>query len=188
LIAVTEEQGAIAYAEAVEALDSTRYVGLILRLLRWLEARGWRHKAVPHLLDGSIGDIAAEVLEHRRQVAKHHSKGFAEQSPEKRHELRIALKKLRYATELLGGLYEAEEVARFTKRVKQLQDDLGEANDLQVGRVIIEELARAKGGSDEVARAGEAVLAWHENRLAERTPQLSRHLARLLESEPFWPN
>jgi triphosphatase len=186
LIAATDEKVAIAYADAAEALDSTRYAGLILRLLRWLEASGWRRKAVPHALDGLIGDVAAEVLERRRQVVKHHSKGFAGQSPEKRHELRIALKKLRYAMELLGGLYEAEEAARFTKRVKQLQDDLGQANDLQVGRGIVEDLARAQGGSGDIAHAGEAVLAWHGHRLVERTPELSRHLARLLDSEPFW--
>ncbi len=46
-------------------------------------------------------------------------------SPEERHKLRIALKKLRYTTELFAGLYDADETKRFTQWLKRLQDKAG---------------------------------------------------------------
>lgn len=186
LAAAAEERRAAAYAGAAEALGSTRYAGLMLRLLRWFETCGWRDGAASHALDGPIGDIAATVLERRRRVALRHCEDFADQSPRQRHALRIALKKLRYATEMLGGLYEARAVGGFVKRLKALQDDLGDANDLSVARGIVAELGSPSGGGSAVAAAGAALLAWRERNLARRTPRLHRHLASLRDGEPFW--
>jgi len=135
--------------------------------------------------------IAARILARRRRLAKRRSKGFAKQSPEQRHRLRIALKKLRYATEMLAGLYDAGAVERFTRRLKRLQDDLGDANDLRVARDIIADLAKpAPGASGDdagiIVAAGNSLLQWHERRLAAREPQLRKHLDGLLAAEPFW--
>jgi CHAD domain-containing protein len=100
--------------------------------------------------------------------------------------LRIALKKLRYGAELLGGLYEGNAVDRFVTRVKQLQDDLGSANDVRVARDILAELVPSASRNGAIARAGQRVLDWHEHRLAQSEPKLRKHLHRLFETEPFW--
>ena len=175
-----------AYERAKRAVRSTRYTGLLLRLLRWFESSGWRYSTRSKDLEQPIGALAVAILDRRLRVVMRRSKGFAGQTAQQRHRLRIALKKLRYAGEVLAALYPEEEVERFTKRLKRLQDDLGEANDVRVGRDIVAKLARANGNAGAIADAGNSVLAWHERRLAGRERKLRKHLDRLLAAVPFW--
>jgi CHAD domain-containing protein len=100
--------------------------------------------------------------------------------------LRIALKKLRYATDVLAELYPPAAVERFAKRLKRLQDDLGDANDVRVGRDIVADLAKSSRRGAAVAAAGKALLDWHDRRLARRENKLEKHLDRLLDAAPFW--
>src|ERR1051325_368345 len=129
-----------AYAEAGAAIRPPRYTQVVLRLLRWFDSSAWRKGGLSRKLDAPIVALAPRLLHRRRRAVRRRAKGFAGQSPERRHRLRIALKKLRYAGELLSGLYDTGVVARFTKPLKRLQDQLGDANDLRVAREIIAEL------------------------------------------------
>ena len=184
LIAAAKARRKASYAEAAAAVGGISYTGLLLRLLRWCDSYGWRGQA-SRALDRTIADMALHILDRRLAVARRDAVGFENQSPEQRHELRLALKKLRYAAEMLGGLYDAEALGHFLRPVKQLQDDLGEANDLRVGHEIVAELARDNGAAA-IAEAGALVLRWHEQRLIERAPRMVRRVARLAEIEPFW--
>ncbi len=182
----TERRRKAAYAQAVRAVRSRRYTALLLRLLRWFEDCGWRASTRSSDLEGPIGSLAAAILNRRLRAVKRRSEGFAGQSARQRHRLRIALKKLRYACEVLAELYPAGEVERFTRRLKRLQDDLGDANDVRVGRDIVAELAGRASRGRAIAAAGNAMLDWHERRLARREPKLKKHLDRLLDAECFW--
>jgi triphosphatase len=186
LIAAAECRRKAAYAKAIKAIRSTRYARLILRQLRWFDSRAWHEGAAAQDLRQPIAALAPRILDRRRLVAERRAKGFAAQSAAERHRLRIGLKKLRYATEMLAGIYDADKVRRFTRRLKRLQDDLGDANDVRVGHTIVAELTRSKGGARAIGDAGKIVLAWHEDRLARREPRLRRHLDGLLATEPFW--
>lgn len=186
LAAAAERRRAAAYSRAVRAVRSRRYTALLLRLLRWFDGCGWRNHGRSAKLCGPIGPVAARVLERRRRVAKRRGKGFARQSPEQRHRLRIALKKLRYSLELLAPLYAAAEIEGFGKRLKRLQDELGDANDLRVAHDIVDELADVGEDTTEIAAAGAAVLQWHAARLAQREAKLHARLDGLMKAEPFW--
>ena len=159
----------------------------MLRLLRWFDSCGWHEgegaAGDPHR---TIGEIAPQLLDQRRRAAKKAGKDFSGQSPDERHKLRIALKKLRYTGELLGSLYDASQVHKFTERLKQLQDDLGHANDVRVGEDIVAELAREGDAGADVAKAGRQVLDFHQQRLAKRERKVRKHLRRLFHTEPFW--
>ena len=174
-----------AYAAARAAIRSPRYTALLLGLMRWFDGCGWRDGEAARALEQPIGDIAPPLLDKLRRVAKRHAKGFTRQSAEERHKLRIALKKLRYASELLSALYGARAVEKFTARLKRLQDDLGDANDVRAARDIVADLARGRDGAV-IARAGKIVLAWHHRRLVTRRGKTRRHLRKLLAAEPFW--
>jgi CHAD domain-containing protein len=100
--------------------------------------------------------------------------------------LRIALKKLRYSAELLSGLYEPAETRQFVQRLKRLQDDLGDINDVRVARDIVGTLARPGSRKTGIGHAGRRLIAWHERRLAKSEPQLRQHLDELITAEPFW--
>jgi len=185
LAAAAERRRNAAYAQAVKAVRSTRYTRLMQRQLRWFDSCAWREGAAAQDLRQPIGTLAAPILDRRRLVALRRGMGFAGQSARERHSLRIALKKLRYAAEMLAVLYGGDAVRRFTRRLRRLQDDLGDANDVGVGRAIVARLTRSKGAGA-IADAGEIVLAWHEDRLARSEPRLHRHLGRLFETTPFW--
>ncbi len=161
-----------------EHILSPRYTATMLRLLHWFEAR-----RVPEA--APIGWIAPRLLDRRRRQVRQHSKGFHHMGASRRHELRIAVKKLRYAIELLGSLFDPADVEKYVKRLKRLQDDLGYANDVRVARGLLTELC-GQDPDGPAAGAGARLLAWHEDALAASEPRLRRHLRRLNRAGPFW--
>lgn len=169
----------------VKAISSTRYTETMLALLRWFDGREWRVAGDAGPLDQPIGEIAPILLERCRKKAEKRSRDFAGQSTRQRHRLRIALKKLRYAVELLGSLYDQGETRHFVQRLKRLQDDLGDINDVRVGRGIVTALAQP-GSRSRIARAGRRVLAWHKRRLNRNEERLRRHVSELRAAGRFW--
>ena len=185
LSAAARRQRRAAYAAARHAIRSPRYTALLLGLMRWFDGSSWRDGEAASELQQPIGDILPPLLDKLRRRAKRRGKGFAGLSAKERHKLRIALKKLRYTSELLSGLSAAAAVRAFTGGLKRLQDELGEANDLRGARDIIAKLAHGPDGAT-IARAGKIVLNWHRRRLVARQPQTKMHLRGLLDTEPFW--
>jgi CHAD domain-containing protein len=171
--------------DAAEAVRSLRYTSLIRCLSGWFQSCGWRESGGSASLRQPIREVAERVLQRRWRVVKKRGKALAAQSPDQRHRLRIALKKLRYTAELLASLYSPEDAEAFAKELKHLQDDLGRANDLRVAHQILAELA-PPGEADPIAEAGQHVLAWHAERLANSEPKLRKHLDELFAAEPFW--
>jgi triphosphatase len=180
---VTRRRRRVARHDAAEAVESMRYTVLMQCLRRWFDNCGWRERGHGEDLYRPIDGVAERVLQRRWRVAKKRGKGFATQSPDERHRLRIALKKLRYTTESLASLYSPEKTDLFVRGLKRLQDDLGHANDLRVAHEILAELAPRAGP---IAEAGRQVLGWHEERLDKNEPKLRNHLHELFATEPFW--
>jgi CHAD domain-containing protein len=58
-----------------------------------------------------------------------------------RHRLRIAAKRMRYATEFFASLYPPRHVRPFVRALSSLQDTLGHLNDAAVTRKALRELA-----------------------------------------------
>ena len=126
------------------------------------------------------------MLERCRRSVERRSRGFADQSPSERHELRIALKKMRYTAELLASLYSARSVSAFTQQLKRLQDDLGSANDVHVGEILVPELAKSTEKSAGVVVSGEQILEWHKHRLVKQEKKIRENLDELQHATPFW--
>ena len=97
-----------AYTALREALASARYNRFHLSLSRWIACRGWRNelenRPLAVLLEPAAM-LAGRVLTRLHRGALKRGEGFRHLQPEARHKLRIALKKLRYATEFFQGLY-----------------------------------------------------------------------------------
>ncbi|HXC26991.1 MAG TPA: CYTH and CHAD domain-containing protein [Stellaceae bacterium] len=185
LAQATERQRRAAHAAVIKAISSTHYTEALLALLRWLDGGDW-HLAAAASLHQPIEVLAPVLLDRCRAKAEKRAKDFSRQSAKKRHRLRIALKKLRYAAELFAPLYGAPEAKQFIQLLKRLQDDLGDANDVRVGREIVKGLTPHGHRSTGIAHAGKRLIAWHKRRIATNEPQLRRHLDELLAAEPFW--
>ena len=82
---------------------------------------------------------AAHVLRvYHRTLAE--GRAIGDDSPaESLHELRKSCKRLRYLLEFFHGVHRAKPVDRAIDRLKQLQDNLGAYQDLQVQRAVLEE-------------------------------------------------
>ena len=133
-----------------------------------------------------IGETAPAMLDRYRRSAERRSENFADQSPSDRHELRIALKKMRYTTELFAGLYAERPVAEFTQRLKRLQDGLGTANDVHIAESLIHELGNSTPKGADIVTSGRQVLEWHKRRLIKGDKKIREDLRLLMETKPFW--
>ena len=119
-----------AYAQVGGALRSDRARQLMLRFALWLETGAWRFRgrgAQP------ARQLATEQLERRWRKVARRGADLVRMSEEERHQLRIDVKKLRYAAEFLSSLYRGKAVATrrdaFVAALKTLQERLGELND-----------------------------------------------------------
>jgi triphosphatase len=111
-------------------------------------------------------------------------------SPLRRHKLRIAIKKLRYAIDYFRSLFHAKKrYHKFAVTLESLQASLGKLNDIQVHS----ELAKAytmpkrprRGAISEAFAMGE--LAGEESLLSRGLIQTTKRLGRRLENcQPFW--
>ena len=86
----------------------------------------------------------------------------------------------------MGDLYEPATTKEFIRRLKQLQDDLGDINDVWVARDIVASLADPNAPNTGIDHAGRRIIAWHTRRLAGNEPMLRQRLRQLLKTEPFW--
>lgn len=135
-----------AYRRAIDGLDSQRFRRLMLSLIRWVETGGWR--ARPKVAR-PLGPFAAEQLGRRWRKIRRAGAEIRAMSPERRHRLRLDIKKMRYSAEFLEGMYDGESnerSGRFIEGLERLQDRLGELNDFETARDILSGMERASSG------------------------------------------
>jgi CHAD domain-containing protein len=181
-----ERQSARQGADA--AIRSDQYTRALLKLAQWFASCSWRNQPVSQqsaLLMAPIGVVAPSLIGRRYKKVKQASEGFDELTPQQPHKFRIAVKKLRYTIEFLKDLFDSDQVAKFVKRLKPLQDDLGRANDIKVAHELLANL-RVSKDAREIARAAGFVLGWHDHGLADLVRRLGKHVRRLRQLSPFW--
>lgn len=180
------------YARVREALASRRAADLWLDLSAWLELGRFREAASEEaraLLDGPLPPFAAERLERRWRRVKKLGRRFDRLDAAGRHELRIALKKLRYGIEFLGSLWPEGEVRKLASGAAELQDRLGHLNDVAVAQGLAREVLAAAAGDARLAPAAlalGAVIGWHARSARRLLREACERLDELLEVGPFW--
>jgi len=104
------------------------------------------------------------------------------------HRLRIRTKRLRYASELLGPLFEGKAPARTVRRLAELQDALGHLNDLVNAEALIGQLRDRIGAAapPATARAEGFVLGYAARSAAAGRAELAHAWQRVAHTEPFW--
>lgn len=125
-----------ALREAQSMLDSSQFQRLLLEIAGWTEGGDWLAQSQETARDHALTLFARSVLSRRRSNLRKYSGHLLEMSDADRHRLRIAAKKLRYAAEFFASLYHGRLAAKdrrtFAKALAQLQDSLGELNDIAV--------------------------------------------------------
>jgi triphosphatase len=151
------------YALLSKALTDPRYTRFQLSLRRWTERRGWRSE-VPSEALGALTQpasvLAMRVLARLHRKALKEGAHFARLEPEARHDLRVTLKKLRYAAEFFLPVFAKNPSAkRWIGRLAKLQDALGHAQDSTVTRSLLGVAGQAELTPD-LHRAAGAAIGW----------------------------
>jgi len=144
-------QRAAAFDEAAEAVDSDRYRAIGLKTALWIVDGPWSRSDDPMIAatqDRRATDFVAEMMAKRLQRILKRAAKVQELSPLHRHKLRIAVKKLRYATEFFATLFPGskreERRQRFSTALKAVQSALGTLNDLEAHKRIAGAIAHPR--------------------------------------------
>jgi CHAD domain-containing protein len=112
---------------ALETVASAEFQAFLFRSLRWLHAEPWREApTLERLAPGRLDRL------HRRAVA-----AFDWKTAQRRHRLRIRIKRLRYACEFFAPCFAPGTVDPYLRQLATLQDVLGELNDISVARRLL---------------------------------------------------
>jgi len=192
LVAEARRRG---HARAEAAVRSSRYAALLLTLSGWIQTRGWRAQPVSEeaaRLFAPASALAGALLDRRHRQVLKRGRGFSDLAPEPRHQVRIALKKLRYATEFFRPLHEAQRekaYGRYHRRLADLQQSLGHLNDVATAQRLVadlEPLAAEVGAPPAWRVGGGLVVGWHARGVADGEGRLGRDWDAFAEAAPYW--
>jgi CHAD domain-containing protein len=134
-----------AQRELATALDSDRYAQLVARLSGWLddprgEPGGSDPRRVPQA-NAPAPELAAErTWKVYRRLVRDGRRITPESPPTRLHDLRKDAKKLRYALECFGSLFDPDEISLGVKDLKGVQDVLGTFQDCEVQKASLASL------------------------------------------------
>lgn len=170
---VAEKRCAAAYGKVRLVLSDRRCATFVLSLGAWIEARSWRSDVAPE----DLSALAAPALGFAQrtlstQYAKVLKRGrhLKSMNPDERHQLRLAVKKLRYGTDFLLPLCgEGKMVKRFRDRLAELQEELGAYNDMATTASLLSGLGTETADS-RIAAA--AISGWQASSMMNAEQRL----------------
>jgi CHAD domain-containing protein len=172
---------------------------LLLNVAAWLEIGEWRHPRVELLRELGDMPIAISAATQLRRLSKKIRKRgqlLPKFDQQQRHKLRIQAKKLRYATDFFETVFSGKKASKsreaFLSALEDLQDRLGDLNDIAVHENLIADIAnssapkaQAKSRPQRAFAAG--VLMGHEDaRLSFVMAAAVASCERFAQAKSFW--
>lgn len=175
-----------AYAEMLAAFGSERLRLLMFDIVAWLETGAWRHRG---RAGKRLGDFASRALGKRWAKVEGRIAALAGDDAEARHQLRIEVKKLRYATEFLASLAADKKAQarqkKFVAVLEAMQEELGELNDCATARHTLESLLAGRRRNRALREAADR-LAGSGETSAVSLHAAEKAAARLAAAGPYW--
>ena len=188
LLDAVEARRAESYVAARRVLEDPATTLFVLDVQTFLARRAWRTALSPAdlgLLTSEAKDFAAAVLARLRRRALKRGKQLPDMPDAERHELRIALKNLRYAAEFFGGLFDdGKQVRQFLRIVADLQEDLGAHNDAATAESFINSLGLPPAPSAHFS-AG-YLLGFYRHATLEADGHLGKKWKSFRRARTFW--
>jgi CHAD domain-containing protein len=164
-----------ARARARRVLASEQFRALPDAVLGWARGRPWRTKARPRQ---AVAEFSRQALRRLHADVLRAGDGIDWSEPDPRHRLRIRIKRLRYGCDCFAAGWSASSSRRLHGGLRELQELLGELNDIRVQLALLRGLGRSKA------------LAAARQRLREREGDLVSLLPRAWKDfaaiRPYW--
>jgi CHAD domain-containing protein len=175
--------------QAIATIAETGSIHLATMTRRLNGASRQQLRALDHMnrhdVKAPAREVAARLLDELAQRVAKRSRRLSKMGDRKRHELRIAVKNLRYGTELFSPLFEQDpRLARYLSRLGKLQEELGICNDAAVAKGQVADIL--PGQNRAVHKAAKHFLARLKSRKKKSVAKLKRRVKRLKRAAPFW--
>ena len=187
------------YRRAREAVQSSRFRTLVLDTAEWIETGPWCTSDDPLLSARRtvpIETLAAEQLSRRRKKIRRRGVEIGELSPEQLHQLRIQIKKARYAAEFFAHVYQGKKAEKrcekFRSALKQLQNCLGGFNDIMTRKALCADILARPGRSLTAeqnrhrAFAAGLIMGDQQAQIARLLDRAAKAHSRFDQAKPFW--
>jgi inorganic triphosphatase YgiF len=175
LLGRARQKRAAARREARAIADSPAFQEAQLRVLRWLHRDVWKSEAARA---ESLARLAGQTLARLHAGLMQRARKIDWRDERRRHEVRIRVKRLRYACDFFWGCFPHQAMLPFIGRLESLQDTLGELNDVAVARRLLGEVA----SGNEASR----LMRWLASRERELIASLEPVWRALRAKRPFW--
>ncbi|MBF0246654.1 MAG: CYTH and CHAD domain-containing protein [Alphaproteobacteria bacterium] len=181
-----------AYEQARRMIRSQDHARLSMDVLCWAVEGGWRGAAPVTWrgvgLESPARDVARAILAKRHGGLLKAGKSPESLTAMQRHELRISVKKMRYASEFMSSLYVGKAVKRYVGALKALQEDLGRQNDWVTAERLIGELASASKGASAASldRVRGMVEGWRAHAFQSCDADFLAAWERFRKASPYW--
>lgn len=164
-----------AQSGAARALESTRAKRFAARLEAWRDGHGWQAgESKRDARKTDAADYAKRLVNRRIDKILTAYDDIEALKADERHELRIAVKKTRYAIEFFHDLLPAKRAQRLGGILKELQDSLGHLNDLEVAERTVSSLVNEADSGlarRQIAAGGGAIGAYHKEAATDAEPE-----------------
>ncbi len=190
LLAASEQQRAASYTELRAESRSREFQRLLLRFAIWMNGDYWR-QADWQPDPGTVLQAKDFATRRLRKLAKRFALGgqqLENAEAAQLHALRIIAKKLRYSAEFFAGLYDRHSAVSFLAALGEVQDVLGQINDIAVAHRLLDRLA-ADGATQREANILEAVnlsKGWIAHDLSDLVGVLEKTMRRVNKQAVFW--
>jgi triphosphatase len=183
-----EQQRKSSYGALQTVLAGPRCSRFLLSLGHLVERRGWRNEIDSEalaVLSQPMPTLADKVLARLHRKALKRGAHFRRLNTDAQHDLRIDLKKLRYAAEFLLPLYATHAPAkRYVARLARVQANLGRARDISNTRILLDAIRQDDRPPLHLAIG--AVIGWQARDQIAVAKTLRKRWRRFKATPAFW--
>jgi triphosphatase len=187
LLAALQDRRKTSHSDARELINDKRTTLFVLNVQRFLARRAWREALSGtnrHQFSMPLKDFAVHALKKLRVRVLKRGATLPSASDRDLHKLRIALKDLRYGSELFSKQFDYKRKCKsFNHTVSQLLALLGLHNDFASARHLLEQVPLPHGS--DAARAARFFLGWLAYDDHQNMKKLARYWKKLIRREPF---
>jgi inorganic triphosphatase YgiF len=181
LLACSERQRDAHYAVLRGEVQSREMQRLILRFAIWMNGPYWSRTELALPVDDFAARRLRKLDKRFVQAGQHLNVADAGRL----HALRILAKKLRYSAEFFAALYDKRRIKPYLAALGEVQDALGQINDVAVAHRLLDELAATSA----LSAHQEAVAlskGWIAHDLSHHFTVLSGAIKRFNKKSGFW--